>query len=124
MSAAPDAALMEAWREYQEARILFSLPPTDEIPEGGYQTPSENALEARFLAAESVIVAAVPSTLRGVEVQLWLQLAQTQNSEIIALCAVREDIRYFRDDAGLDFSDKLAVAALCGIISMREGGTA
>ena len=121
---AKDVELAEAWREYQTSRILFSLPPIDDIEPGQHQTPSERALEDRFTTAEETIASATPTTLRGVEIQLWLYLAQIQDSEIIPLCAVREDIRYFADAAELDFPGRLIVRALQGVLAVQEGGVA
>lgn len=121
---ANDVGLAEAWREYQTSRILFSLPPIDDIEPGEHQTASERALEDRFGTAEAAIAGATPTTLRGVEIQLWLYLAQIQDSEIIPLCAVREDIRYFARGAELDFAGSLIVKALQGILAVQEGGAA
>lgn len=120
-----DAHLAEAWREFQTKRALYSLPSIDDIEPGEYQTASEKALEERFGAAEAAIAEATPTTLRGVEIQLWLCLAQIQDSEIIPLCAIREDIRYFKDNAAeLDFQGQLIVRALQGILAIQEGGAA
>lgn len=108
-----DAALIAAWERYTVARAVFSVLPVGECAEGEHHTPAELEQLAIIEPAEKEIAAALPTTLRGLEIKLWFALAQNINqSEVDVLCALREAERHFRESGELDWCDKIVFTTI------------
>lgn len=116
-----DAELIAAWATYNEARGIYN-----DAPHEGPYIDGYNAIEREQLAimepAEKLIGEATPVTLRGIEIQLWMMLVHSADSQHGANYARAENL-----DACADLFDWIDGHALNAIRAIRaliakEGG--
>lgn len=116
-----DADILAAWATYNQARSIYDTTP-DEGPfiEGvnGAQREQIDIMEP----AEILIGAAVPTTLRGIEIQLWNMLVHAADTQDAATLARTEQIDACPDH--FDWIDTHALNAIRAIRALiaKEGG--
>lgn len=75
---AGDTAIIEAWDQYRAAHTLYvNLPEGKPHEYVNGETAQERAAGDAISAAEGFILRSTATTLRGVEIQLWMGLAGT-----------------------------------------------
>jgi hypothetical protein len=116
-----DADILAAWATYNQARTIY-----DTTPDEGPFIEGVNAAQREQIdimgPAEVLIGDAVPTTLRGIEIQLWSMLVHSVDTQEAATLARTEQL-----DALADHCDWIECHALNAIRAIRaiiakEGG--
>jgi len=115
-----DDQIVAAWRRYATARATMSVLPHAPCPPGKATTPAEDEQTDIMDAAEAVIRDGLASTVRGVEIKLWLMLHDHADNEPSALMAVREDLKWCDEDGSYNGFDRHIIPALRSIRAMVE----
>ncbi len=109
-----DADILAAWATYNQARKIYDTTPD----EGPYIMGVNAAQQAQINImgpAENLIGDAVPTTLRGIEVQLWSMLVHSADTQVAATLARTEQL-----DACPDHFDWIDCHAVNAIRAVRE----
>lgn len=118
-----DADILAAWEAYRSAYASYMAVPDEGPFVDGMNAAQREQTEA-MEEAEAFINAAVPTTLRGVEVQLWAMLAHRDVSSIAEEAALAENIdacsKHFE---WLDTYTLNSIRAIRAMIA-KEGGAA
>lgn len=116
-----DADILAAWEAYRNAyasckAVLDVGPYVD-----GYNAAQREQIEV-MERAETLINAAVPTTMRGIEVQLWAMLAHREVSGIGEEAAVAESLEGCSEH--FEWLDMFALNSIRAIRAMiaKEGG--
>lgn len=109
-----DADILAAWATYNQAREIYDTTPD----EGPYIMGVNAAQQAQIDImgpAETLIGEAVPTSLRGIEIQLWSMLVHSADTQVAATLARTEQL-----DACPDHFDWIDCHALNAIRAVRE----
>lgn len=113
-----DAAITAAWDRRGAAFLAARALPDD--PRTGGETDEQSAQWAIVDAAEGEIRAAIASTPRGAEIQLWTAATYIFDSADDEPPCYRGDLEYFEAQGDQrDWTDRLLIAVLR---SLREQG--
>lgn len=113
-----DAAILAAWDRRATAFLAARALPDDSTTGG--ETDGQSAQWAIVDAAEAEIRAAIASTPRGAEIQLWTAATYIFDSADDEPPCYRGDLEYFEAQGDQrDWTDRLLIAALR---SLREQG--
>ena len=105
-----DAEIIEAWRTRKAAFNRYNaLPMADEA---GDMTPKERAEWLIIDRAEETIRSSTAKTPRGVAVQLWVAFQHGLTKRADDAAAQSANLAYFADDSGLDWTERMTLAAL------------
>jgi len=116
-----DADVIAAWATYNQARTIY-----DTTPDEGPFIEGVNAAQREQIdimgPVEAVIGEAVPTTLRGIEIQLWSMLVHSADTQDAATLARTEQLDVCDDH--FDWIDCHALNAIRAIraIIAKEGG--
>ena len=105
-----DAEIIEAWRTRKLAFARYNVLPMADGP--GDMTPEERAEWAIIDKAEAIIRTSVAKTPRGVAVQLWVAFQHGLTCRADDAAAQSANLAYFADDSGLDWTQRMTLAAL------------
>ena len=105
-----DAEIIAAWRTRKAAYSRYNVLPMADGP--GDMTPEERAEWAIIDKAEAIIRTSVARTPRGVAVQLWVAFQHGLTSRADDAAAQSANLAYFADDSGLDWTQRMTLAAL------------
>jgi len=115
-----DAAIKAAWAIYNEARSIY-----DTAPDEGPYIEGVNAAQREQIdimaPAETTIGEAVPTSLRGIEIQLWAMLVHSADTQEAATLARTEQLDACADQ--FDWIGDHALNAIRGIRQMQERPT-
>ena len=105
-----DAEIVAAWRTRKAAFNRYNaLPMADEA---GDMTPKERAEWLIIDRAEETIRSSTAKTPRGVAVQLWVAFQHGLTKRADDAAAQSANLAYFADDSGLDWTQRMTIAAL------------
>jgi hypothetical protein len=121
LSTKPDAAILAAWDRRAAAFEALRRLPIDAATGGS--TPEQDEHWAIADAAEAEICAAVATTPRGAELQLWVAATYVFDTAEDEAPCYRADLDWLNTKfAGLDWTHKLMVATIRSLRAM--GGEA
>jgi hypothetical protein len=116
-----DTDILAAWATYNQARAIY-----DTTPDVGPFVEGVNAIQREQIAimepAEKLLGGAIPTTLRGIEIQLWAMLVHTADTWEACDIARAENVDAAPDH--FDWIDTHALNAIRAIRAMiaKEGG--
>ena len=105
-----DAEIIEAWRTRKAAYSRYNVLPMADGP--GDMTPEERAEWLIIDRAEETIRSSTAKTPRGVAVQLWVAFQHGLTKRADDAAAQSANLAYFADDSGLDWTQRMTLAAL------------
>lgn len=123
LSTKDDADILAAWEAYRSAYASYMAVPDEGPYVNGLNAAQREQAEA-MEQAEAFISAAVPTTLRGIEVQLWAMLAHRDASADAEEAVIAENVEAsFEHLEWLDTHTLNSIRAIRAMIA-KEGGAA
>lgn len=116
-----DAELIAAWATYNKAREIYDVLPIDGPVVDGYTAAEREQLDIMG-PVEKLIGDITPTSLRGIEIQLWAMLTHSGDTQEAAILARTENLDACPDH--FDWIDTHALNAIRAIRALiaKEGG--
>jgi hypothetical protein len=118
-----DSSIFAAWERFTTARAVYSSLPHDTVPPGKTTTPAEDMQDEIMAGADNVIADSVATTLRGVEIKLWVLLHDQAGNEPSAMAAVREELDWCAEHGDYNAFDRLIIPAIRSLRRMADRPT-